>query len=179
MRRFVTFASVLAVLLLGLVATVGQRTAAQEATPDTTAMMAMADHPIVGAWRWDNNPANPGVDLTYAIFHADGTYIEPTPGGANIGTWEPTGPRTALLTALVVFDLDQDATTDDPPGTGILRLAAEVDEAGETITAPFTFEVLDATGATVFTGDFEAIGTRIAVEPMVPFGTPVAGTPTA
>jgi len=33
MRRFVALAAVLAVLLLGLVATVGQRTAAQDATP--------------------------------------------------------------------------------------------------------------------------------------------------
>jgi hypothetical protein len=51
MRRFTLSVSVVVVLLLGLVVTMGITTRAQEATPDTTAMMAVATHPVVGLWR--------------------------------------------------------------------------------------------------------------------------------
>jgi hypothetical protein len=59
MRRFIVSLSVVAVLLLGVIATLGRGATAQEATPDTPAMMAMATHPIVGAWRWTNDPGDP------------------------------------------------------------------------------------------------------------------------
>lgn len=150
------------------------------AASSLAAQEAMGTHPIVGAWRWDNDPKNPGTDISYAIFHGDGTYIEVTAGGTNLGAWEATGERAVLLTAFVLLlNFDEDPATDDQPGTGILRLVAEVDDAGNTVTAPFSFEARDPTGAVVFTGDFEAIGTRIQAEPMVWFGTPIAGTPAA
>ncbi len=41
--------------------------------------MAMALHPIVGAWQWSNNPGDPTASYTYAIFHNDGTYTEYDP----------------------------------------------------------------------------------------------------
>ena len=106
-----------------------------------------AEHPIVGAWTWDNDPENPGIDLSYAIFHDDGTYTEVnSDGSVNIGAWEPTGERTADLTALFQFtDPDTDETI-----RGTLLLAAEVDETGNGITAPFTFQARDADGTVVF-----------------------------
>ena len=83
MRRFVISLSIIVVLLFGLVAAMGGGATAQEATPDTTAMMSMVTHPLVGAGngattrvtRWP-------VHLT-AIFHDDGTYTEydPNPRG--------------------------------------------------------------------------------------------------
>ena len=168
MRRFVSPLLVAAVVLLGLVATMSRNTAAEE--------VPLADHPIVGAWEWDNDPTNPGADISYAIFHGDGTYLEASSNGSiNIGAWEPTGERTADLTARTQF-IDPD-TNELIRGT--LLLAAEVDETGNSITAPWTFEARNTDGDVVFLGQFQALGTRIDVVPMVPLGTPMAGTPTS
>ena len=136
----------------------------------------MAEHPIVGAWTWDTIPTTRDQTSADAIFHDDGTYTEVNSDGSiNIGAWEPTGERTADLTALFQFvDPDTDETI-----RGTLLLAAEVDETGNSITAPFTVEARNADGEVVFAGQFLALGTRIDVVPMVPLGTPMAGTPTA
>ena len=62
MRRLIISLSLSVVALLGLLAS-GVSTRAQDATPDPmTAMMATATHPIVGAWKWDNDPDNPGTE---------------------------------------------------------------------------------------------------------------------
>jgi hypothetical protein len=171
MRQFTVSLAVVVVLLVGVFASMGRSTTAQDANT--------AEHPIVGAWIWDNDPANPGTDISYAIFHDDGTYVEMTGGGPIVGAWEVTGERSVLLTGFGRVDLDEDPTTDGPVGTLTLRLEAEVDASGDMTTAPFTFEIKDTNGNVVFGGNAEARGTRIAVEPMVPVGTPMAGTPTA
>ena len=162
------FLAVVMVLLVGVLASMSRSTTAQD---DLT-----AEHPIVGAWEWDNDPENPGTDISYAIFHDDGTYTEVnSDGSVNIGAWEPTGERTADLTARTQ---NTDPDTDER-FRGTLLLAAEVDETGNSITAPFTFQARDAAGTVVYEGEFLAIGTRIDVVPMVPLGTPMAGTPTS
>ena len=168
MRPFTVSLAVVVVLLGGVLATMGRSSSAQEPTT--------AEHPIVGAWEWDNDPANPGTDISYAIFHDDGTYVEVNSDGSiNIGAWEPTGERTADLTARTqILDPETDEMV-----RGTLLLAAEVDETGNSITAPFTFQARDAAGTVVFEGQFLAIGTRIDVVPMVPLGTPMAGTSTS
>ena len=167
MRRFTVSLSLALVVLLGLVATMSPSSTAQENT--------LAAHPIVGAWEWDNDPDNPGTYLSYAICHDDGTYVEVNDDGSiNLGAWEPTGERTADLTARTQFiDPETDETI-----RGTLLLTAEVDETGNGITAPFTFEARNPDGEVVFAGEFLALGTRIDVVPMVPLGTPMAGTPT-
>src|SRR5829696_8235637 len=69
---------------------------AKDATPSN---MSLAEHPVVGAWRWTNAPGDP-IPFTFAISHDDGTYIEVTMGGGTgVGTWQPTGELTADLTA--------------------------------------------------------------------------------
>ena len=62
---------------------------------------------------------------------------------------------------------------------GVGKMAAEVDATGNTITAPYTFVARAADGTVPFSGQFLALGTRLEVMPMVPLGTPVAGTPTS
>src|SRR5215216_1230590 len=118
---------------------------------DTTAQEAnTAEHPIVGAWIWDNDPDNPGTDLSHAIFHDDGTYTEVNSDGSiNIGAWEPTGERTADLTALQQFT---DPETDETIRVTLL-LAAEVDETGNSITAPFTVGGRNTDGEVVFAAE--------------------------
>jgi len=141
-----------------------------------TAMMATATHPIVGAWQWDNDSDNPGTQISYAVFHADGTYVEiGTGGGIDLGLWEPTGARTADVTFFFA-DVEPDP---DVVVRGVGKMAAEVDATGNAITAPFTFEARAADGTVPFSGQFLALGTRLEVMPMVPLGTPVAGTPTS
>ena len=51
-RFTVSLAGVVVLLISGL-ATPGRSTAAQEVTP---AAMRAAEHPVVGAWRWNNAP---------------------------------------------------------------------------------------------------------------------------
>lgn len=166
MRRVTVSLALVVLLLVGLGGLM-----AREATAHDN---LTADHPIVGAWEWDNDPANPGTVLSYAIFHDDGTYIEiNTDGSVNIGAWQPTGARTADLTTRTQF---RDPETDETL-RGTLRMAAEVDASGTQITAPWTFEARTTAGDVVFTGQFTSLGTRIEVMPMVPLGTPVVGTP--
>src|SRR5215213_11767617 len=93
MRRFVYVLSV--VIVFTALVGVGRESVsvvAQEATPSS-----IATHPLVGTWRWDNDPADPADD-SYGIFAADGSYLEvtkPTNVGIGIGSWIPTGDRTA------------------------------------------------------------------------------------
>ncbi len=62
-------------------------------------------HPVVGAWRWVNDPADPASD-SYAIFHPDGTYVEAsTFAGVAVGVWAASGERSADLTE-VFQDID-------------------------------------------------------------------------
>jgi hypothetical protein len=107
MRRFVLSLSVVVVLLLGLLATTGTSTDAQEATPDTPTMMAMATHPVVGLWRFTTDLRGGITFPSLAMFHADGTYIEdfPDTGSYSMGVWEPTGPRTVTFTFNQVYTI--------------------------------------------------------------------------
>jgi hypothetical protein len=58
---------------------------------------------------------------------------------------------------------------------GVAKMAAEVDETGNAIAAPYTFEARAADGTVPFSGQFLALGTRLEVMPMVPLRTPVVG----
>jgi hypothetical protein len=172
MRRFTVSLAVVVVLALGTIATMNRSTIAQEATPD--AITVMATHPVIGLWQWDNDPDNPGTDLSYAAFHADGTYVEVgTDGLTLMGVWRASGARTADLT-LLSADVDSD------PGNTLraeARQSIEVDETGTAATAEGFFEVRGADGAIVFGGPARAQGTRVEARPVMPLGTPTAGTP--
>ena len=176
MRRFIVSLSVVVVLLLGLVATLDWDTSAQEATPDAmTGMMVTATHPIVGSGRFINDVGEGETFDSFGIFHADGTYTESTPDGVMIGLWRPTGQRTADLT-FHATDLDPDP---EVLISGEGRMAAEIDETGNTLTATFTFVARAAGGTVAFSGeDLKVTGTRLEVLPMVPLGTPLPGRPT-
>ena len=173
MRRISFLVSSLVIVLMSVLlvgfARVGT---AQEGTPS-----AVSAHPVVGAWVFDTDAADPANALSYAAFHADGTYVEVHPlVGVGVGAWHPTGERTADLT-IVFQDIDP-SRAGIAPGTLIIRVAVEVDPTGDALTAPFTSEGRGPDGAVVFTNAFTATATRLAVEPMVPLGTPMAGTPT-
>jgi hypothetical protein len=182
MRRFIVSLSVVVVLLLGVVATLGRGATAQEATPDTAAMMAMATHPIVGEWRNINELGEGIVFPSLAIYHADGTFIEdyPDESSYSMGVWEPTGERTATVTVYQVYVID------DKLANGEGRWTAEVDETGNELRTAGTFVGTFEDGsidiAVEWSADDGPPATRLGVLPVVPLselvpgGTPVIPT---
>jgi hypothetical protein len=178
MRRFSVSLAVVVVLLIGAIATLGRSTTAQEATPDTTAMMAMARHPIVGAWQWNNNPDDPNASVTYAIFHDDGTYTEYDPAlGVGIGVWRPTGERTADLT-IVFQDIDP-AQEVFAPGWASFWMSIDVDETGNAMASEGTLEARTPDGTVVVELPYTGFGTRLTVDTKTPLNLTMAGTPGA
>ena len=166
MRRLAVSLPVVVVLVLSLVAPVGQSATAQEATPDAGAMMAMASHPVVGLWRVPNELG----DATFpslAMFHADGTYIEDYPDAQSysMGVWEPTGERTATVTVYQVY------TIDDRLVEGQGRWTVEVDETGNAYGSAGTFVGTFEDGSIDIAVEWADEGfpiTRLGVEPVVP-----------
>ena len=163
MRRFAVLASVIAAMLLGLLALQAQPvTIAQEATP-----AGMGGHPLVGTWLLDTNTADPANGPEVTIFTADGAYISvDAEGFPNHGVWEATGERTAALT-IVSPGMEEEGVF---AGTFMVRASVEVDETGDSFTAQYTGEFVTPDGTK--TGEYgpgSASATRIAVEPM---GTP-------
>jgi hypothetical protein len=141
-----------------------------DATPGT-----QGQHPIVGTWQWDNNPdsAEPFSGISYAIFHADGSYIEFFPPvGVGIGTWEATGANTVNLT-IVFQDIDDDPHVVEP-GTSRYRISIEVDATGNTLTATGDLETRDASGTVIVAAPFTGTATRVTVEAPGATGIPAA-----
>ena len=188
MRHLIASLSVVVVLLLGVVVTLERGATAQEATPDTAADIdqpdapAMATHPIVGTWRWDNDPADPADD-SYGIFAADGSYLEvtkPTNVGIGIGSWIPTGDRTADV--ITVYQ-DVDPTEVVEAGTATFLMSATVEERGDELAATTDVQTRDVAGAVTFEASgWTLTASRVTVGPLPDFGawqesTPMAGTP--
>jgi uncharacterized cupredoxin-like copper-binding protein len=178
MRRLIVSLSVVVVLLVGVIASFGRGATAQEATPDATAMMAMAMHPVVGGWRLTNDAGEGNTFPSLAIFHADGTYTEVLPDGSVLtGVWQSTGERTADLT------LFSNYIVDDKLVQGEGRFSLEVDETGNALSQAGVFVGRFEDGSIEFAADVQSPGVRLEVAPLVPLetlvGTPMAGTPTA
>jgi hypothetical protein len=175
MHRSRDIVVIVIVALLGVVV-VGHPT--RDAVAQDTTPADLADHPVVGAWVFDTDAADPANALSYAAFHADGTYVEVHPlVGVGVGVWRPTGERTADLT-IVFQDIDP-TPAGAAPGTLIIRAAAEVNSTGDALIAPFSSEGRAPDGTVLFANTFTATATRLEIEPMVPLGTPEAATPTA
>jgi hypothetical protein len=181
MHRFALLLSVVAVLLLGLVAG-GIRTRAQDATPDAmTSMMATATHPVVGLWRTTVSNQGEASFSSLTTFHADSTYTEVLPFGLVLsGVWQPTGEQSATVTAYLSYFNDDDRLVNVE-----LRLTVEVDETGNALTEEGTVVELYEDGSVSMAVESPATGTRLEVLPVEPLGTPVfpadpaaAGTPT-
>ena len=126
-----------------------------------------AAHPIVGMWWWENSSADP-FDNSFAVFQADGTYVEETPFiGAGIGTWVPTGERTADL--LIVFqDIEGGLDPNEPAafvaGTWTFHLSIEVDAAGDALVATGPIEIRTPDGALVEAMDWTGTAKRVSVD---------------
>jgi hypothetical protein len=134
MPRFTVSLAVVIVLLVGGITTLSRSTTAQVATPAT---MSTADHPIVGAWRWNNAPEDPNP-YTYAIVHDDGTSHEVAGQDTGTGAWQATGERTAEI-GYLFQDIDPFSAGFEP-GTAMVRATMEGNEAGDSATATYSAE---------------------------------------
>ena len=158
-------------LTAALLAVPQQRTIAAQATPVT------AGAPLVGAWELQTQAGNPSHPPSVAVFNADGTYYESDADGSDgAGTWQMTGPNTAILT-IVVHGTDE-------KGNYIaqikVRASITLDASGNSFTAPYTIEFTTPDGkSTGQLGPETATATRIMAEaPGTPVGTlPPNGAP--
>jgi hypothetical protein len=175
MHRFTVPFLVIALMSMSLVgASLRSSAAAKGGTP---AAPTPAEHPVVGTWWTANDAPGPGVATAYAVFHADGTYLEVDPNiGVGVGVWQASGERSAELT-YVFQDIDPGPAT-TAPGTVTVRQSVAVDATRDAFTAPLTVEVQIPNGTVVFRAAYTARGTRLQVEPMLPLATP-AGTLTS
>jgi hypothetical protein len=168
MYRITVSLAVVVLLLGGVIATMGRSTVAQDD--------AMAQHPLVGAWRLVNEPGTAEENVSYAIFHADGTYTEAHPhGGSGIGAWTPTGESSADLT-IIFQNISEDPNVFEL-GVVTVWQAIEADETGETFTGTGTVKVATPDGTIVFAGAAITEATRLHAEPVPAMGTPAASTP--
>ncbi len=184
MRRMLLLLSLVAVVLLGVLAAnhPALGTVGQEATPAAT-----TEHPLVGAWRVVPDP--PGPPLVLIVYHADGTLVysgpalAPAPQGSParlvfdtpaFGVWEPTGDRSAALTASLI-ETDEQGTF---LGTLTFHGTVDLDDARNAYRFAGVVEVADPSGVVVATAPVSTRATRLQVDPARAMaGTPVAGTP--
>jgi hypothetical protein len=182
MGRFSVLLSVVVLLLSSAVIFSRPPAAAQEATP--ASMAATATHPLAGAW---TIVTDLGEDTfpSVAIFHADGTYTEVLPWGqVLLGAWQPTGERTAVMTMIFNYLVDEELVE----GQG--RATLEVDETGNTLSVEsvgvgrfrdgridFTDEGFPTTGTRLEAGPMLSLDELIAMTEPPGAATPAAGTP--
>lgn len=171
MHRIAAMTAIVALTLAGTLAlSVWPNAAAQDASTADT-----AGSPLVGAWFWENSSADP-FDDSYAVFHADGTYVEETPYiGTGIGVWEATGERSADL--IIVFQdieggLDPSLPAAFVAGTFTLRLSIESDEAGNAIRAIGPIEIRTPDGAMMDQVAFDGTARRLGLDWAPPVATP-------
>lgn len=126
------------------------------------AAAAAAGNPVVGMWSWDLAHMTPPGARSYALFHADGTFVDANPFlGTGVGLWRSTGERTADL--LIYY---HDAGTDaggSRLNTVVAKGPVEVDEAGQALTLVCAYEVMGLDGAVVEAGAQTETATRITM----------------
>lgn len=158
----VLFVSILLTIPFTAAGVGGGALASQDATPVAP---DYSDHPYVGSWSVDIQPENPENHPHMVTIFPNGTLLDSAPDGTNgHGLWEPTGPDTAILTFLLIYE----------DGFQVLvRATAEVAPDGQTFTSPYTNEFFNpAIGE--WSGEIgpgTAEGTRLELQAP---GTPVA-----
>jgi hypothetical protein len=139
-----------------------RQASAQDAAAD------MAGHPLVGTWIVDPEPDNPANVPSLVTYSSDGIVIDPVAGFA--GSWEPTGPRTAVFTLSGI-------PGDGSGGYIAIRGPVEVEEATDMTNGPYTVTIVGADGTVQATVEGTGRATRLPAESGEP-GMPLAGFPT-
>jgi hypothetical protein len=175
MSRFPIIGSLVVVLavLLFVVGTVGRISPA--ASAEDASPTASDQHPIVGAWYWENISDDP-FDDSYAVFGRDGTYVEETTYiGAGIGSWQATGDRSGDL-IIVYQDIEGGLDPNQPdafvPGTVKMWLSLEAAADGNHLSATGPVEIRDVDGTLVNQFTFNGTASRLGLDWVEPMATP-------
>ena len=136
-------------------------------SPIVVAQEDAAMHPIVGSWVLDPTPEDPSDAVNLVTFNAEGTLVSAGFDGTAMGSWEPTGERTADVT----FHGLSFAPDGGFGGLFTIRASGEVAEDGQTFTATYTVEPPAAMAQMMGApegqlGPGEVTAQRISVEPM-------------
>ena len=163
----------LAVVICGAVVLL---TVTSVASAQGDASVAMAGHPIVGAWLVDPVADDPGNTPSMTTIHADGTLQDQSTDGPGIGAWVPTGWRSADLT----IHYPQVDGQGRFIGSTTVRASVVAAEDGRSFQGTYTIE-FPSTGAGAPAsgqlGPAVMIGQRLAADPMgIPVGPWPPGT---
>jgi hypothetical protein len=161
-------AAMLAASLLGLLVGPGSLVLGQDDAVPTRR------HALVGSWIAQGPAPLPAELVT---FNDDGTVRSASIDGPSVGSWAPTGRRTANATLVSPFSLPDVGFV----GLGTIRGSVEVSRDGQTFSATYTLEFPTAPEGESTDpfpdgqlGPVTVTGQRIAVEPM---GEPVGPVP--
>ena len=138
---------------------------------DTT--VALAGHPIVGAWLVDPVADDAGNTPSMTTIHADGTLQDQSIDGGGVGAWVPTGWRSADLT-IHYRQLDGEG---NGIGSTTVRASVIAAEDGGSFQGTYTIEFGAGEVGTPGNGQLGPAvltGERLTAEPM---GIPVAPWP--
>jgi hypothetical protein len=120
---------------------------------------------IVGLWQVMDTENGQPIDLSFEVYHSDGTEIlidqtPPPEGNVCIGTWVQTGTLTYKLTHPALnFDMNGNYI-----GTVMIREVVTLNRNGYQFSGTYTVDVFDLTGTATdhFEGQF--IGSRVNPE---------------
>lgn len=137
---------------------------------------AISNHPIVGAWLVQNEPID-SAEVTYAIFHADGTYTDiHSIAGPGIGVWTATGDDTVAVTFKAI---NTSFTAGEyRAGTVTVHGSYTVDADGQRYAGTYRVAVVDVAGITLGNFGSTTSATRLVVELDQASGTPDAASAT-
>lgn len=150
MIRHLLLVALVVILIRGGLSDPSYTAQAQTEMPRATSPEGQHDklcpHPIIGSWRWDEDPAHPGAQTVSGVFRPDGTYEGETQSGVPVvGVWQATGPRTVAVT-YVYQDLLGDPEVAEPNMT-VVWITADVKASGNVASAVLASETraLDGT----------------------------------
>ena len=98
-------------------------------------------------------------------------YVE-TDGGTGLGSWQPTGERTAAFTMVIMIADPQFSATVQ------INVTVAIDASGDAGTADYSYTVVLPNGSVADSGKGAVTITRMPVQPLDAAGTPMAEFPT-
>jgi hypothetical protein len=167
MRRIAVYIALSFSVMLG-VAAIANGALAQESTPQA-GIIPEPVHPIVGTWIVVDPDGIPGL----TSFTSDGVVTDlEADGGVGLGTWQPTGERTAAFTMVLLVSEEDFAASIQ------INVVVTIDASGNSGTAEFTYTAVLADGTVADSGSGNVTISRLMVQPLDAMGTPMAGIPT-
>jgi len=134
----------------------------------------LANHPVIGTWAVEFEPAKPSHLFLLITFHAEGSMIWSHPfGGIGIGVWKAADDRS--VDTMVRFQNIADSAGAFVPGT-VTSWSKFTVEDDDTLSERAVVEIRssDGTVVAIFPHEPEQPFTRLSVEPPPPLDAPEA-----